>query len=689
MPGVSADFPLLTDILITPLNGATYGAARSYIANTSFEPYRRDAFRHRTIPASRESIHLTDEPGEGTVNTEGLWRRGQRDWSHGAGQLFLDRETSDPSRFYQSKGIDPWTPNQLGLLPDTTQVYHNSLNGGGQVTVNLQTAVAQGYVYILESTGLLCTNPTSKVTRIGPNNWTQQTVCTGPTGTMCWIATDGDVVAVAGTSGVWKLTAGGTSFSHWIISGYGSNFMGYANGHWIYTNGPQVLDITGIALGEPAPNPIPGGPSNQNWQWFCICEGEGFLYMGGCYVDPSDLVITSSAIWGFSLDSTTYALSAPIVALPFANGEFVQGGGLYNYLNYVYVGTTHGIRQCSINNANDPTGQSGQLNAGPLIPNAIQPLQPPFYANQFLGVRGMIGYGRYVWFGWPNYDSQSQGLGRLDTGQLNGALQPAYASDLMVPFHGISGEQPWWLDWDPITNGPLICINDLAFGGVYVTKLSASTGLPLAVASGTMDSGRITWGIPDNKLVCQANYNQVNSGTILPGNVSGLTSGGTVALYSIADGAAPVLLSPLAPNTQQNPPVLVSPLTSGEEWRVQVVLSSGLGGTTWPYVSRYTVKALPQVVSGVKISAVISLYKSDEGGGQLAPPTDPYAEYAFLENLRLAQAPFTYTEAGSSQTQFTATCVIDEIDWLPFKKRDTPDGGFEGDAVIYLRSLVG
>ena len=79
---------------------------RVFTVDTSFEPYRREAFRHKTIPAQRQSINLTNIAGEGTVNTEGLWRREQQDWGMGAGQLYLDRKGDNAeNRYYTSKGL--------------------------------------------------------------------------------------------------------------------------------------------------------------------------------------------------------------------------------------------------------------------------------------------------------------------------------------------------------------------------------------------------------------------------------------------------------------------------------------------------------------------------------------------------------------------------------------------------------
>lgn len=112
---------VLGAVTLTELNDATQ--TRDFPTDTSFEPYRREAFRHRSIPAQRESINLDNTSGRGTVNTEGLWRREQIDWGMGAGQLFLDRKGSQENRFYQSKGVDVFSfPYQATLLPDTHRV---------------------------------------------------------------------------------------------------------------------------------------------------------------------------------------------------------------------------------------------------------------------------------------------------------------------------------------------------------------------------------------------------------------------------------------------------------------------------------------------------------------------------------------------------------------------------------------
>lgn len=717
MSGSAEDFPLLYPICLTPLTGDDT-TARSFAVNTSFEPYRRDAFRHRTIPAQRESIALTDEPGEGTVNTEGLWRRGAYSWHHGAGQLYNDRGTqssADPFRFYESKGVDPWTEYQLGLLPDTAQA-HSFSNGNW-----VQAESVNQYVYVLETVPNAISNATSTLVYYTESGgWGSPTTCTfdETPGGLWWLFTDGYNVYVSANNGLFVAAPGG-EFHQVIDQGVSLYMCGVANGRIIMTHGPVVFDVTtsmgSFAGGSPGHLPtapmsqlgsqgipglgsttsttgVPGAVyvhSNPQWIWDCLCSGQSAIYMGGFSQNPSDLQSCQSAIYLFSEDSATGALLPGSVALPLEQDEVVSG--LYFYLNFVFVGTSRGVRECTIAGVNNPDSQSGTLIPGPQMPNALQPFQPifdPFTGPGQAGV-GFVGYDRFVWFGWPSYDSTSVGLGRIDTSMLLSPGQPAYASDLMITS---TTAQVQRLFWDPITNGPAIVCGDASGGtaGIYVRSLDGS-GFPIPVPSGTLNQGRITFGIPDQKMLCQANFKTATDATILPGGQTGYTIGGSVSLASNPDGAGFTTLTPLAPDQQANPPVLLSPLTSGEDWEIQVTLTRGTGTPhEWPFLTRWTVKALPQIVSGATISPVLMLYVNNEYGGQESY-NDPYNDYAWLENLRLGQIPLTYQEGNGEMgaTQYVATCVITEIDWLPFKERDTVDSGYEGDLILYLKTIVG
>ena len=148
------------------LTSASHGS-RQFTVDTSFEPYRREAFRHRTIPSQRQSIMMTNISGQGTVNTEGLWRREQTEWSMGAGQQYLDRKSdSQETRFYQSKGVDVFSfPLQATLLPDTYR--KDSI---GSVNSNLMMSRCGNYVVYVNGASI------SYVT--AQRSWGSATLCT-------------------------------------------------------------------------------------------------------------------------------------------------------------------------------------------------------------------------------------------------------------------------------------------------------------------------------------------------------------------------------------------------------------------------------------------------------------------------------------------------------------------------------
>jgi len=123
-------------------------AGHNYTVDTSFEPYRREAYRHKSIVALRESLNFDNSAGEGVVNTQGLWRRSAQNWVLGAGQKFFDFKKSSPDRYFTSKGINPWTEFQLSLLYDTTKAGSLGYSASGTM-VNVMTAGT--YTYYLES----------------------------------------------------------------------------------------------------------------------------------------------------------------------------------------------------------------------------------------------------------------------------------------------------------------------------------------------------------------------------------------------------------------------------------------------------------------------------------------------------------------------------------------------------------
>ena len=692
-------------------------AGRAYAMDTSFEPYRRDAFRHRSIQSQRESISLDNVPGEGTVNTEGLWRRSAIDWKYGAGQPYQDRKDSIDARFSESKGINPWMEWQLELLNDTQLVWQME---DGQV---LQVG---SYIYILESVGQeviftsdLTTFATvsgilgGSITGMATDGWNVwfSTSETGQAGGI-YTAQPGSTVATQYVSdqqfdGIWyvgdrlmatwgptvyniissngpldlgpittQLTSGAAitslafsgGIAHAVPNGATVNVSTFFPQHSqaFIANGGASSGATSVAvvsqnanftypvgtdaqLVQAPPTALWTNP-NSAFHFSAMAAGSSQIYMSGYVADGN----TGSVVYRSTIEATGTALTIPVQALPMEGGEYCTS--LYGYLNYIFVGSNLGVRMCRTIAAFDPTGNEGDLEAGPLFPG----LYPPGPVTQ--PVQCLVGNNRFVYFGWSDYDSASTGIGRCDLSTFIDTQAPAFASDLMVTSQaGVHGNIVS-MDWCNINDAPIFVVQG---HGVY-------TIADTFVDSGYVQSGFIGYGIPDDKTVLAASV-----GTIQPqlGNVA----------VSLASDSSQQTLTFIGNQSSGSPNSTILPVNAmrGDLFTIRLTLTPDPENLfVGPTVHRWLLKAIPAITSGTTVSVVIRLWDVEDVYGQ-DTPFNPYVEKAFLENLRTTQTVFAYTEGPLTYPY----CTIDEIDWLPHKFRDSiAEGGFEGNIIVYIKT---
>lgn len=646
-------------------------AGRQFIVDTSVEVYRREAFKHKTIPAQRQSINLTNVSGQGTINTEGLWRREQTDWSMGAGQKYLDRnQQSQENRFYKSKGIDAFsTPNQLTLQRDTKQ-FRSSSN------TNLAMSRCGGYLYVIDDGSVY---ESSDWTSSSPT-WTAMTFSTAGSFTtptsIYSIDSNDSYVFVATNTGIYYYSAGTTGAGARVFLGWAKidpspAFVGYNLVRWC---NDRVLAASGnyLFLFEPthtignAPNStdrlmiMTGNPS---WWWADACPGSANIYAAG-YTKASNGNPYNGSVYriGVTVSATGATPNYPVQTLPMSPDEYPTS--IQNYLNFVFLGTNKGVRMCQTLNAYDPNSNgNGDLKAGPLIPNQLQPVTSP--------VRAITGDGRYVWFGWSNYDTASTGLGKMDLSMfINGdALSPAYQSDLMVTTQGEV------LDtlYDPINGVVLIAVSGHGFYRTDTTKY---------VSQGSLKTGGFTYGIPDHKIPVFFDYGVDEPDT----QPSGATP---ASVY------ADVEVEPFDPSRQQT--LSVPPATEGqseqkvssgssylsEMFQAVIYLESDSSYTTTPTVYRWTLKSWPAAVSETEIITPLQLHLVNMVEG-METYADPYEQFMFLENLRQNQTIVQYQEST-----LTANVVVDLLEWVPFKRQGNYEGGFEGNVVVTMKTVGG
>ena len=425
---------------------------------------------------------------------------------------------------------------------------------------------------------------------------------------------------------------------------------------------------------------------NPHWVWSDAAGGETQVYFSG-YVQTtgghkgsgcvyrSDMLgastVSNSGVLTITASSATlpWNLDVPVQALPMSPDEYPTC--IQSYLNYIFVGTNRGVRMTQTLSVYDPTATAtGDLKSGPLIPNILQPIDYP--------VTAIIGDGRYVWFSWNHYDSASTGLGRLDLGTFiaQDPLAPAYASDLMVPctnFNATTGVGVVTsLDWDPTTDSPMMAVQGLGIYTPYATNMGANTTVSQYVSSGTINSGVFDYGIAEQKIPVYVQYNaETPSGTsVMP----------SVILEPGASGSSTPTLTadPTLAYTYDLPS---APYVRANQFQVAVTLNSSSGGAAAPKLHRWTLKSWPAVVQGTEISVVIQLHSVNVVDG-LEVFIDPYQEYIWLEQRRQNQDIIKYTEGPLS-----VTAVVDTLDWIPNKRRDNFENGYEGDLVVALKTI--
>jgi len=498
-------------------------------------------------------------------------------------------------------------------------------------------------------------------------------------------------------SGTVPLAATGTSPA--VPAGFGGNIAG--TGSYGFNSNWSVLAVTssttftitvpssyapsgsgGTVVSSEVPDML-YTHQNPNWIWSDAAGGETQVYIGGYIKSPSGRkysgCIYRSNLAGASTTSATgfttitssnlvqpFTLNTPVQALPMSPDEYPVC--MKSYLNYVFIGTNRGIRMAQTLSIYDPTATAtGDLKSGPLIPNILQPVTQP--------VTAIVGDGRYVWFAWNNYDDQSTGLGKLDLSTFiaGDPLAPAYASDIMVTGQGIVNS----LDWDPYDNVPVMAVGGV---GIYAPCAYNEGGNPVVfkyVPEGNIVSGIFDYGIPDKKVPVYFDY-----GAIAPAS----KGTGLQAFIDIdpndEDAAGYQTLPSYPQNGDTAQTEFPVPNYHAEQFGVNMVLYSDYPNCGYtPILHRWTLKAWPAAVSGTAIMTVFQLFSVSVVDG-MEIFTDPYDNFIWLENRRQNQEILTYQEGPLS-----VTCVIESIDWLPHKRRDNYENGFEGDCVVTLKTI--
>ena len=572
---------------------------RPYMIDTA----ERARFIRSSIPLLRNQADTGLAPGEQSLSPEELWRRSQDSWDHGAGQVHLDREGSDPRRFRSSKGVYVWDRWAMSLLSDTA-------NKRSTANSPLLAEVAGSRLYVADGASLVYTTSLA-----GTPTWT---AVTGLPNAPLAVATDGYSIFTAhGASGVY-VTNRTIGASAQMTTGTVTS-LAYVKGRLLAANAASLYNITTFTIAA-LPAALFTHP-NSDFTWTGFAEGKGQIYAAGYSGDKS-------LIYRITIKTDGTGLDAPIVGGELPDGEIVRSLG--SYLGFVFAGTDKGVR-FAVGDG------SGNLTIGSLTPTPLP-------------VLCFEGQDRYVWFGWSNYDGTSTGLGRMDLSTFIFELTPAFASDLMATGQGAVSSV-------------------VTFGGVRVFTVNG-VGVfaeqTSKVASGIIDTGLTSYGIPDQKV---AVYLDVRLADTRGSNSTSLAVDGSV--FTLLGSRTGPIVDAFLVGQQV-----------GERFEVRhTLLRDASDPTAGPVISRSMLRAYPKPSRGEvwEIPLLIHEQVIDRNDGVYR--MDPVDELDTLRQLQETRALVVLQVGGSS-----FTVLLDDSQTI-YGSVTSDRMGFNCTAVVRLKSF--
>lgn len=561
-------------------------------------------------PRLRDTSDDSNIPGEAALSPQGLWRRSQVSWHKGSGQLYADTAEGVDTRFSESKNVDVWTKGRLSLLKGTTRALSSA-------NTNLPMVVVGSYLYVGDGNTLKYTQDPYAVTP----SWTS--VTTGaPSASIVALATDGTTVYISYTNNsIYSCAAGASSVAIAYPSSGSTTFtftvMEYVKGRIMSAHDNDIhTNITGAKTAF-------WSHPNTAFRWVGFASGQNAIYAAGYAGDIS-------LIYKITI-KTDGTLDVPIVAAELPLGELVVS--LRGYLGNVLVGTNRGIRLATADDA-------ANLLVGPVLESTTD-------------VKCAIGDGRFVWYGWTNFDGVSTGLGRIDLSELNGSNEPAYASDLMADVQGAVNDVVNWLGRRIFT---------VSGQGVYIENVS------VLASSGYLDTGSWRWGIPDKKFGAFVDFRT------LPLN------GSIVFSYSYDGGVSTNLATHDSGGSTEF--TLTADETSFGEASFKLTFNrSGSDSASGPILTRWQVRAFPAPQRSELFSVPVLLHQRMTRFSR-DYQMDVLAELAFLRDLIQNVRIVTYQEGNE-----THKVVVENIQWVPVDYGKKPYE-FDGTAVVTMRSLA-
>jgi hypothetical protein len=631
----------ITEPIVSPIGIA--GASTPLYTNTSNiydiaiggQPFLLGAsdkypYQRQTATYRKQQFDNTKEVGEQSF--EGWWLRSQSSFHLGAGINYLDPYLSEnvQYRFNDSAGIDVWTPGQVTMLPDTTNVFTVSDN---IEMFGATDSLDQDCVFVSDN---------STLTRIAADG-TDATVAYGGSGSnITSLTQDGLNYYAANNTGIYRGALTGTGATGSIYYQTGANtVIGFVKQRLVAAIGPSVYEIT-TATG--ATGPLVSDKRythpDSGWNWTSIVEGPQAVYASGYRG-------TNSSIFKFSLSTAGVmpTLTNAVTAADFPDDEHVTALGVY-LGTYMLIGTNRGIR-VGIIDAN------GDISYGPLTYEKSDASHTLSFAFK----------DRFAYATITNAIDGKSGLIRIDLSQETEPGRYAYAKDLSSGVTGSCRAVAFIGDTGRVAFA-------VADSGVYFEHATNK------VASGFLDTGYIRYATVEKKYfkLIKPRFNTPMFGTCTISTKE--VDGDVTSIITIANGT-PALNTDLATNVNQPQEELAFRFTFGRDTS---------DTTKGPVFDGYQVKSLPAVVRARQLTIPLVNYdfETDRYGIQNGYETRAWDRLQALESLEAAGDTVIIQDFTTGEQ---ITGLIEQLSFERTTPSDRRYTGFGGIVYVSIRTV--
>lgn len=378
-------------------------------AITDNTPYRRQTAEFRT-----QRFDNSRDPGEQSLSGSGYWIRSQSSFHLGPGITYQEPISGNVEevkfRYYDSTGINPWTPGQISLLKKTT--LQEAVTGDSRVFNTIINGIE--YLILVKYSSA----ETIRVLRIRTSDFSETTIVnnTSLTENIIAVGLGGNDLMMVTPTKVWRYSFDETTPAlhqdYAINSANASSAtIAYVKNRFIlaYTNvnnsthAYELNRNTGASINLSTLTAINGSTTLPlGYTFRAIAESGAAIYVGG-------FSGSQGTVFKITVDSTgSLNTMTSVITLP----SDEQITGLLGYLGtYVILGTSQGLRIAVAN-------EVGDLFYGPLI------------FRTSLGVYKMSASGSYIYAGVDSGVNTYSGVYRVDLSRplANGGY--AYAKDV-------------------------------------------------------------------------------------------------------------------------------------------------------------------------------------------------------------------------------------------------------------------